>query len=252
MTVNVEKVSIGVADATFKGQDLGASKGGVQVEITTNTYAVTVDQTGDSPLKDIITVTTGVVTVPMAETDLDRLKTMLPQSVATLAAAAPTGRTAAAVGAVGATTITLTGTGGGALAVGQTLKFASHTTKYRVSVVNSTTSIDIVQADSGVPGLVAPIASSEAITFTAKTAGVEIRSGVNTDLLDFAGLLVLTPSDNAVNPSPDDVFTAYRAAPVPTFSFMYMYNQEKVYSVKFNCYPDPTNANRIAAFGGAA
>ncbi|MFV3127119.1 hypothetical protein [Niveispirillum sp. KHB5.9] len=81
MAVSTDKIALGVCDATFGSTDLGATKGGVEVSITTETYAVKADQTGESTLKEIITGTMVEVKVPMLETDLGRLLKIMPQAV---------------------------------------------------------------------------------------------------------------------------------------------------------------------------
>lgn len=168
MAVTTENVTLGVCDAVFGATDLGATKGGVTVKITTNTHEVKVDQYGDTPIKDIITGTIVEVTVPMAETDLDRLKAMMPQS--------------------------------------------------------------------------------SAVTASSVTVGVLVTSGVNTDLLDYAGQLKLHPTGVASNITKED-FIAFKAAPIPSFTFKYSTDEERVYEVTFRCYPDIANSNRICVFG---
>ncbi|MFX9424424.1 hypothetical protein ABTO14_18820, partial [Acinetobacter baumannii] len=56
-------------------------KGGVEVSIKTSNYEVKADQLGDTPVKDVITGTTVEVKVPMLETNLTKLKSVMPQAV---------------------------------------------------------------------------------------------------------------------------------------------------------------------------
>lgn len=83
MPVNaqVQKVKLGPCEISFGGTDLGLTKGGVQVSVTTNTHDVTVDQFGQTAVNSFITGRTGTVTVPMAETDLDKLLAVIPGAV---------------------------------------------------------------------------------------------------------------------------------------------------------------------------
>lgn len=168
MAVNTENISLGVCDVTFDTVDLGATKGGVEVTITTETYQVKIDQYGETPVKDVIMGTVIEVKVPLVETDLTKLLKILPQGVG--------------VGTAGS------------------------------------------------------------------EVGVEIRSGVNIDLLDIAGVLFLHPTGTAASFTKGD-FTAFKAAPKPDFSFKYETGAEKIYEVTFMCYPDTTANGKIAAFG---
>jgi hypothetical protein len=71
------KVDMGVCNVTFDGNDLGFTKGYVKASYTAETVEKTVDQV-DTPIDEFITKQTFEVTVPMAETDLERLSTLLP------------------------------------------------------------------------------------------------------------------------------------------------------------------------------
>lgn len=249
MTVTSEKIRLGAADVTFDGTDLGATKGGVEVEVTTEKYTVKADQTGETPLKDIITGTTVTITVPMAETNLTKLQTMLPQSVLQSASGStPTGwQTNNVAGYSVADTSVDIDTGTNDPEAGQTFTFSSHATVYRVSTYSAGT-LTFVQDATASGGLVAAVADNEAITFTDKAEGVEIRAGVNTDLLDSAAQLKCHPTGVATSDTEQD-FVAFLAAPSAEFSFKYELGGERVYEVTFNCYPDTSNNNRIAVFG---
>src|SRR4051812_12774795 len=80
MPSNTENVKLGVCTALFDSADLGYTKGGVEVEVQTNTHEVTVDQMGETPIDEIITGRTVQVTVPMAETTLENLARVMPGS----------------------------------------------------------------------------------------------------------------------------------------------------------------------------
>ena len=254
MTVSTEKISLGSADATYKGVDLGATKGGVEVEIKTETYEVKVDQTGETPVKEIITGTVVTVKVPMAETDLDKLKLMMPQSVATeVSGALPTGYMVNNVAgyAAGASQVAIDA-GANTPEPGVTFTFSGHNTVYRVVAFESGSGVvTFVQNAGGVGGLVALVADDEPVTFVARASGIEIRTGVNIDLYQHAGELKLHPTGMSPAITEQD-FTAFKAAPSANFSFKYEQGSERVYEVEFKCYPDTTNNNRIASFGQVA
>lgn len=73
-----ENVKLGPCNATWDAQDLGFTKGGVDVSITTSKRKVTVDQMGESEINEYITGRSVSVKVPLAETDLAMLASVIP------------------------------------------------------------------------------------------------------------------------------------------------------------------------------
>lgn len=80
MPSDTQNVKVGVANITFAGEDLGYTKGGVEVEVTTEKYTVTVDQFGNSPINDYLIGRSIMVTTPLAETTVDNLVKIMPGS----------------------------------------------------------------------------------------------------------------------------------------------------------------------------
>lgn len=78
VSTQVKNVKIGACKASFKGTDLGLTKGGCEVTITTNKHEVTVDQFGTSVVNNYITGRQIMVKVPLAETDLNKLLAVIP------------------------------------------------------------------------------------------------------------------------------------------------------------------------------
>ncbi len=78
MPSSTENVKLGVCRITFGGEDLGFTKGGVDVSVETETHEVTVDQMGEVPINEYITSRTCTVTVPLAETTLENLVKIMP------------------------------------------------------------------------------------------------------------------------------------------------------------------------------
>jgi hypothetical protein len=74
-----ENVKLGVCNVTFGGTDLGYTKGGVSVSYSTESVEKTVDQE-DVPIGEIITKQNFEVKVPMAEYDLAKFETLIPDS----------------------------------------------------------------------------------------------------------------------------------------------------------------------------
>jgi hypothetical protein len=52
MSSNTKNVKLGVCTVLYKGVDLGYTKGGVEVDVTTSTKPVTVDQFGESVINE--------------------------------------------------------------------------------------------------------------------------------------------------------------------------------------------------------
>lgn len=74
----VENVKLGVCTLTYDGVDLGLTKGGVEVEVSTDTHEVTVDQFGKTPISEYLTGRSCMVKAPLAETTLDNLIAIMP------------------------------------------------------------------------------------------------------------------------------------------------------------------------------
>lgn len=51
---HVKNIKLGACKVSFGGVDLGYTKGGVQVEIATETLKVTVDQLGQTTISELI------------------------------------------------------------------------------------------------------------------------------------------------------------------------------------------------------
>jgi hypothetical protein len=84
LTSNVtSNVKLGVCRVKLGGIDLGFTKGGVEVSVETESYAVMVDQLGQTPISEYITGRTCTVKVPMAETTIDHLAAIMPGAIIT-------------------------------------------------------------------------------------------------------------------------------------------------------------------------
>lgn len=78
MASDIKNVKLGVCKVTFDGQDLGYTKGGVEVSVKTETHKVMVDQFGKTPINEYIMGREVTVKVPLAETTLDNLVKIMP------------------------------------------------------------------------------------------------------------------------------------------------------------------------------
>lgn len=75
---DTRNVKLGVCQAFFNGQDLGYTKGGVEVSVTTETHEVSVDQFGKAAINEMIMGRDCKVKLPLAETTLDNLIATMP------------------------------------------------------------------------------------------------------------------------------------------------------------------------------
>ena len=78
MASDTKNVKLGVCTITFDGVDLGYTKGGVEVEVSTETKKVMVDQFGNSEINEYVMGRTVKVKVPLAETTLENLVAIMP------------------------------------------------------------------------------------------------------------------------------------------------------------------------------
>lgn len=82
-TPNVENVKLGAANAKWGVDDLGYTKGGIDVAISVASKEVTVDQFGPQAINEYIQGRGVQVTLPLAESDLDKLALAIPGAVLT-------------------------------------------------------------------------------------------------------------------------------------------------------------------------
>lgn len=80
MSSKVENIKLGACAVGFDAVDMGYTKGGVEVEIATETLKVTVDQFGQTTLSELIQGRNIKITVPLAESELNRLVKLMPGS----------------------------------------------------------------------------------------------------------------------------------------------------------------------------
>ncbi|NYZ17212.1 hypothetical protein HL658_32100 [Azospirillum sp. RWY-5-1] len=86
MPSDVRNVKLGACRISYNGQDLGFTKGGVEVEVTTQTKTVVVDQDGTSAVNEFITGRGIKVKAPLAETTIDNLAHIMPAAALTAGA----------------------------------------------------------------------------------------------------------------------------------------------------------------------
>lgn len=75
---DTRNIKLGTCKVMFDGNDLGFTIGGVELTVTTNTHETKVDQFGDTVVNDRIMGRNIMVKVPLAETTLENLVTIMP------------------------------------------------------------------------------------------------------------------------------------------------------------------------------
>lgn len=78
--MGVENIKLGICDVTFKGTALGLTKGGVELEVQTQTHETKVDNFGETIVNEFIQGRSVMIKIPMAETHLDNLALIMPGS----------------------------------------------------------------------------------------------------------------------------------------------------------------------------
>ncbi|NQZ53218.1 MAG: hypothetical protein HRT93_03080 [Piscirickettsiaceae bacterium] len=274
--MGTENVKLGVCDVTLGGVNLGYTKGGVSVEVTTDTHKVTVDQFGESEVNEYIMKRSVKVSVPMAETTLENLVKIMPG--ATLVETGGTNATGTITFAdqpTEADTITING-------VVFTFKASPALTNDVQIGVDLATTLGTLVTDlnASVDVLVMPATYSEngtilTITYDLKSVAgdsftlaassdtvsagtlaggvnsqkrVDVTNGIGADLLSTSQLLSLHPSDNAPSDVSED-FTVFKAATAGALNFAYKVDEERVYNVEFTGYPDTSAGNKLFAIG---
>jgi hypothetical protein len=155
-STNAENVQLGTCSVTFDAVDLGLTKGGVEVNVATMTYKVSVDQFGATEINEYITGRSCLVKVPMAETDLTLLAGVIPDAV---------------------------------------------------------------------------------LTTNGAKSKIDVKTSTGKSLRNFAGILKLHPIALQASDANND-FTVPIAAPKGEFTFAYKLDEERIYNVEFQGYPD--------------
>jgi hypothetical protein len=272
MAFDPKNIRLGPCRVRWGGVDLGLTKGGVEVEVTTSTKEVVVDQFGDTPVDEYITGRKVTVKTPFAESDLDTLYSLLKNAGASLVddGAKATGSIVAASNPVANHVVTVNGvaftfkaapallrdvkigtTAAASMAnLLETLKFCTdpnvNTASFSLDPANSS-KINVVMNTTGVAGNAYTLVSSAAaITVSAATlAGgtastrrrIEMTSGVGTSIRASAQELVLRPINKDDSDFSED-FVIPLAATSGALSFAYNADDERLFNLTFNGYPN--------------
>jgi hypothetical protein len=253
----------------YKGVDLGYTKGGVEVDVTTATHQVNVDQFGESVVNEFITKRDIKVVVPLAETTLENLVAIMPGSslvgdgsAASATITISTNPVANDTVVVNGVTFTFVATattpfqvtiGGTAAATAANLqaKLAASTAgkvviaKYTVNAAIVTVTYD----SKGVEGnTFTLVKTGTGVTLSAATLTggvnptkqrVDVTNGLQAgSLLANSGALVLHPIDKLDTDLSEDLIIP-KAGTAGGMKFAYKHNEERIFNTEFMGYPDP-------------
>jgi hypothetical protein len=286
MASNTKNVKLGVCQVLFDGVDLGYTQGGVEVTVKTDTHKVNVDQFGKTTINEYILGRDVMAKVPLAETTLENLVAIMPgATLVTTGGTAATGTITVTTNPVANDTIlvngatvtfktALTGSGNEVL-IGAA---ATNTATNLAAALNASTDPLIAAATYSVAGavvtatygsqLIGPVKGVEGNAFTLVTGtaaakvtmsgatltggaeptakSVNVATGIGTDLLSVAKELRLHPSNKAASDKSED-FVIPLAATSGALNFAYKLENERIYNVEFNGYPD--SASKLFTVG---
>lgn len=265
MPSDTANVKLGVCTVLFDGIDLGFTKGGVEVEVQTNTHVVNVDQFGETPVDEVIMGRTVQVTAPLAETTLQNLVRTMPgaQLVATgatyasgtvtFATAAPVNNDNVVIDGV-AFTFKTAPAGDREMAIPATFALAAAALAAAINADAVTYAKVVATVNAGVVTLTARDYGTASNAFTlAKTgtnitvsgatlsggavpakAKVAVKTGVSQSLLALAKKLVLRP----IGTNGADDFTVFKAMTPGNLSYAYNLDNERIFKTVFKGYAD--------------
>jgi hypothetical protein len=274
MASDTRNVKIGVCKVFFDGIDLGYTKGGVEVEVSTDTYKSEVDQFGKTPISEIIMGRMVKAKVPMAETTLENMVQIMPgATIVATGGGKATGTITIATNLTANQTLTVNGAtvtakasgavaannefnlgGTAALTAASLQAFLQASTDYRIAIAQYSVAAAVVTVtftDFGVAGNSFTIATGTAgasvtVSGANLTGGIEptakrvdVTDAVSVNLLTIAKELRLHPQEKPDTDKSDD-FVIPLAATAGALQFAYKLEEERVYNVEFQGYPDST------------
>lgn len=266
-------INLGPCRVLWGGQNLGLTKGGVEVEVTTDTKEVMVDQFGNTAVDEYITGRKVMVKCPFVETDIDSMHAILRNAgaslvddgakafgtitftanavavtdVVTVNGVAFTFRTAAL--AVGATDVRVGATQADSVAnLLAALQFSTHPAVAQATyTLQSANVIRVTFNNTGTAGnafTLAKTGSATTVSGATLTGGVastrrriEAQNGVGLSVRQSAQELVLRPITAADNDFSRD-FVVPLAGTAGALSFAYKVDEERVFNLSFTGYPN--------------
>jgi hypothetical protein len=284
MTSNTRNVKLGVCSVTFNGEDLGYTKGGVEVTIATTTKEVMVDQFGNSPINEYILGRTCTAKVPLAETTLLNLARIMPGAIVNGSGGVKAAGTLSVLTAVPiegdyfivntqkftfrAVPILSTDVLIGVTPTACAASLAAAINASIDSVVDSVTAVAAVGVvtltakevgvDTNAIGLVKSFATpaNAAVSGATMTGGVDLAiasvtvpNGVGISLITLAKPLVFHPQALPPEDRSEDFLMPLAATPGAA-TFSYKLDNERVFNVDFKAYPDSVT-RKLFVYGDA-
>jgi hypothetical protein len=273
MASSTENIHLGPCKVYYDDVDLGYTKGGVEVTVSSDTYEVTVDQFGSTPVEEIITGRNVVIKTPLAETTMENLVKIMPgATLVTTPAVKAVGTVDFTANAAADDTLTVNGTvftfkasgaSGNQINVGATLPdtLTNIVTVLNASVVvgvalatytsNSTDTITVTVDLAGVAGNDFTLAASvvagatvvEPVGGAAAKNRVDVTNATGESLLAGAKELRLHPISLEDTDYSQD-FYAPKAATAGAINFSYKLDEERTFPVEWKAYPDSTSGFR--------
>lgn len=271
MANDPKNIRLGPCRVRWGGVDLGLTKGGVEVDVTTSTKEVMVDQFGETPVNEYITGRKLTVKAPFAETDVDTLYTLMRTVGATKIddGAQATGTIVLSTQPASNDTVTVNGCvftfkttlsavplnevliGANAAATLNNLLLAlQFSTDYRVTpatyALTNATTITVTYRQAGTAGNSFAMAKSGtaptvSATLTGGTAStkrrIEMSNAVGISLYAAAQELVLRPQERADWDFSED-FVIPLAATSGQLQFAYKLDEERLFNLTFTGYPN--------------
>lgn len=264
MSSSTTNVKLGICTIVYGGVDLGYTKGGVEVEVATETYKSMIDQFGNTPIKEYITARTCVVRCPLAETTLEILKDIMPgntftdnatKQVTTFVEATPIDATVYKITVNGVNYEFLTAS---TVAADLAAGLGAVVNADPARAMDATFPADDLVLTARVSGksYVAIEATDsvgvfDTVTETTPSASgsklVEVTTNISADLLALASTLRLHPVSAGADLNED--FTIPLAATGGALSFSFKLDEERIYNVEFNAYPDDTQGGLLFQVG---
>lgn len=274
MASDTKNVKLGVCLVSYDGVDLGYTKGGVEVEVKTETKKVMVDQFGQSEINEYILSRTCSAKVPLAETTVDNLARIMPGATivatggakatgtVTFATAVPANNDKVTVNGVdftfkttpagphdiGITGLTTFGDAAAAFAAAVKASVDFRVMTMSPSVVGGV--VTLTANDYGTAGNALTIAKTgtnitvSGATLAGGTAATRMKAVVTNSigysLLANAKKLILHPVANLATDRSGD-FTIPLAACGGDLQFAFKLDEERIYIANFTGYPDPTS-----------
>ena len=284
MASSTKNVQLGVCRAILGGVDLGLTKGGVEVSVTTETYKVEVDQYGKTPVKEQLQGRAVSAKVPMAETTLRGMASLMPGSQLISDGAAATGKLTFVDNPDALTTVTVAGSAFTFVSARPTTAFQvrigasiAETMENFINTLNraglkkelggvtakatGAAEVTLTVTDYGAAGnAVTLVATGGDVTASGATltggvnetvARLEVKTGAGEDLLDYAQELRLHPVNRPDHDFSQD-FVIYRAATPGALQFAYKLDAERIFNADFNGYPHPVTGKLFAIGDPAA